>query len=296
MPTPSISVVVVSRNEGPHLKSTIASLEATLPPRAAVVVVDDGSEDGSTEFLARRKGRVRLFQGPLMGTSIGVTRARNFGASECAGDIVIFSDAHMQYPGGWWQPLVAALEDRTVGAVAPMITDTAGTPLKGCGLDFKDAGMTVRWRKRGRSAKPREALILPGACFAMRRDVFRATGGWDEGMLHRGNVDNEISVRLWLLGYRLMVAPESVAGHLFRKASPYPVGWPQYLHNRLRLAFVHFKPERIARVIAALSKQKHLGEALLLVAASDAAKQRKQMAARRCHDDDWLFQKFGLRW
>ena len=42
----------------------------------------------------------------------------------------------------------------------------------------------------------------------MRREVFEATKGWDEGMLLRGGVDNEGCVRFWLLGYELWIAPD----------------------------------------------------------------------------------------
>jgi hypothetical protein len=115
-------------------------------------------------------------------------------------------------------------------------------------------------------------------------------------MLQRGNVDNEFSVRHWLLGYELLVTPETVVGHLFRRHSPYPVGWPEYLHNRLRLAFVHFNARRIAKVVAALRAERRFGEALLLIAKSDAAERRGQLLQSRLHDDDWFFDRFGIAW
>lgn len=288
-------MIVLSRNEGAHLKRTVANLEQTLPRNGDIAVVDDGSEDDSSDFLLRRRGRVRLFRGPFAGMSLGVTRARNFGAAETKGEILVFSDAHMEYPEGWWQPLVRLLEQPEVGAAAPLIYDTAGSPLRGCGLTFKNEAMEIRWLKdRGRAA--REAPILPGACLVMRRDVFDATGGWDEGLLHRGNVDNEFCVRLWLSGYRLMVTPESTVGHLFRKQSPYHVGWPEYLHNRLRLALVHYKPERISKVVAALSGHPRIGEAVLLASEGDAAARRRSLAFRRARDDDWFFEHFAIGW
>jgi GT2 family glycosyltransferase len=130
----------------------------------------------------------------------------------------------------------------------------------------------------------------------MRRDVFVATGGWDEGLLHRGNVDNELSIRLWLLGYRLLITPGTSVGHLFRRRSPYRAGWPEYIHNRLRLAFLHFKPERIAAVIAALSDHPFFGEAMLLLAGGNSAAKRDQLFAQRVRNDDWFFDRFGLTW
>jgi GT2 family glycosyltransferase len=165
----------------------------------------------------------------------------------------------------------------------------------GYGLTFRGPRLEVRWLRRKHKG-PVAAPILPGCCVAMRRNVFEATGGWDEGLLHRGNVDNECGVRLWLLGYELMVTPETVVGHLFRRRSPYPVGWPQFLQNRLRLAFVHLKPQRLTKVVGALRNAPLFAQALLMLSESNVAARRRQMLAERVRTDDWLFERFGWKW
>lgn len=287
----TISVVVISRNEGARLRRTVENLEDTLQGDSNVVVVDDGSTDGSADHLARRRGRVRL----MRGRHLGVTRARNMGARATQGDVLIFADAHLEFQPMWWRPMLEELERPQVGAAAPVIANLGKPPLAGYGLTFRGPHMEIKWLK-SRQNVPVAAPILPGCCFAMRRDVFVESGGWDEGLLHRGNVDNEFSLRLWLLGYDLMVTPETVVGHLFRRRSPYPVGWPEYLHNRLRLAFVHLNAERVAKVVLALKNLPCFGEALLLIAEGDAAARRRDLLARRVRDDNWFFERFGLPW
>ena len=232
----------------------------------------------------------------VLAGGLGVAKARNFGGRQTSGDVLVFADAHLRLPAKWWQPLVEVLEDKTVGAVAPAICGINPKHLAGYGITFRGPAMEVKWLKQ-RSRHPAEVPILPGCTLAMRRQVFRrACGGWDSGLLGRGNVDNEISVRLWLLGYRLLVVPEVVVKHRFRKKSPFHVGWPQYLHNRLRLAFAHFTDERLARVVAGLKKYPDFGAALRLVAESDIAARRKQLLLARQRDDDWYFERFRLHW
>lgn len=289
--SPRISVVVTSRNEGANLRRTVENLDDTLDGDSNVVVVDDGSTDGSADGLARRRGRVRV----IRNKPGGLTRARNLGAREARGEILVFADAHLELPSGWWRPLVELLEQPKVGAVAPAIANLSTGRMLGCGLTFRSPQLGVRWLKSNYKG-PRAAPILPGCCLAMRREVFIETGGWDEGLLHRGNVDKELSIRLWLLGYQLLVTPKTVVGHLFRGRSPYPVGWPQYLHNRLRLAFVHLNAERVAKVVVALRTLPCFGEALLLFAEGDAAARRRQLLSRRVRDDDWFFARFGIQW
>jgi GT2 family glycosyltransferase len=219
-----------------------------------------------------------------------------FGARHTRGGILIFADAHLALDPLWWQPLVDELRDPRVGAVAPGIATASDGRISGWGLTFKGPQMEVRWIAR-KPKGPTAAPILPGCCLAMRRDVFDNTGGgWDPGLLQRGNVDNEVSVRLWLLGYELRVVTGSVVRHHFRERSPYPVGWPEYLHNRLRLAFVHFNPDRLGTVVSKLQYYPGFGDALSLLVDGDITARRREMALRRVRSDDWYFDKFCLKW
>ena len=85
-------------------------------------------------------------------------------------------------------------------------------------------------------------------------------------------------------------------GIAFRETSPYPVGWPQYLHNRLRLAFAHLSAPRLAKAVRALHKHEGFGEAMALLVEGDISLRRREMLARRVRSDDWYFERFGMKW
>jgi glycosyltransferase involved in cell wall biosynthesis len=282
-------MVVISRNEGSFLRRTVENLIDTLPGNAEIIVVDDGSTDQSAEGLPRR---VRLYRTK----GLGVAKSRTFGGQKARGDIFIFADAHLGLDAGWWRPLTDPLEDPRVGAVAPGVAKWKDDGEIGWGIRFQGPEMEVKWLRR-RPKAPAAAPILPGCCLAMRRDVFeRRGGGWDHGLHQRGNVDNEVSMRLWLLGYELLVVPEVVVRHRFRKVSPFPVGWPQYLHNRLRLAFVHFNAERLARVVSSLRQYPSFGEAMELLVDGNIGERRREIFSARARNDDWYFERFRLHW
>jgi glycosyltransferase involved in cell wall biosynthesis len=285
-----ISVVVISRNEGSELKRTVENFDDTLPAGGEIIVIDDGSTDGSADLLGQRRGRIRLHR--VHG--YGVARARNLGARQARGNVIVYADAHLRLQPDWWRPMLDLLRNPKVGGVAPAINGYRGGPL-GYGLTFKDSKLEVRWLRR----KPRGAAaapIIPGCCFATRREVIEATGGWDDRQLQRGNIDNEGCVRFWMLGYDLMITPDTIVAHKFRKRSPYYVGWPEFLFNRLRLAFVHFNPERLGKVVGALRGYPGFGEALALLAASDIAERRRTVDARRVRGDDCYFKRFKISW
>src|ERR1035438_6540074 len=114
---PSVSVVIISRNEGSELRETVRNVLTTLPQKQReVIVVDDSSTDDSTDFL-RELPEVRM----LPATGLGVARARSYGASQATGDVILFADAHVRAPAGWHEPLLDALRDHRTGAVAPGI-------------------------------------------------------------------------------------------------------------------------------------------------------------------------------
>lgn len=287
----TISVVVIARDEGKELRLTLENLEDTLPAKSQIVVVDDGSRDGSADFLSGRRGGVKLRRTD----GLGVARARNYGARHTRGEVVVFADAHIRLERLWWQPLIEPLENPAVAAVAPAITDLSRRMKPGYGWTLKGPSLDIKWLHK-RHAGLWAAPILPGCCIALRRDRFEAAGGWDEGLLGRGGVDNEFCLRLWLLGWELRITPEVEVRHKFRKQSPYPACWTDYIQNALRLAFAHLKPQRLAKVVLAMRKHPEFGDALALVVERGIAARRAELLVSRVRDDDWFFERFGLLW
>jgi GT2 family glycosyltransferase len=286
-----LSVVVVSLNEGPRLRATVERLQATLPDAAEIVVVDDGSSDRSSDFLRGQPGPVRL----IRASGLGVAQARNYGARHTRGDVIIFVDAHVWVPEHWWIAFVEALADPVVAAVAPAVSVEGAPEHVGFGACFSGPDLEIEWLPRPERS-PHRAAILPGCCLAMRREVFETTGGFDDGMLRSGGVDNEFGVRLWSLGYELRVVPEVEVTHFFREEHPYPLEWRTVIHNKLRLALVHFSPPRITHVVETLRDSEGFPDGVALIVGSDVADRRRRIAARRTRDDAWFFKTLSPAW
>jgi glycosyltransferase involved in cell wall biosynthesis len=289
MPIDTVSVVIITRNEAAQLKATVENLLRTLPARRSeLIVVDDGSTDNSIRFL-RRHPAIRV----IRASGIGVANARNLGASYATGDAILFCDAHMRVPARWHRPLLEPLESPTVGAVAPGIYSLTEPRRRGFGLYLSGPDLHARWKHKA-GTSPSQVPILPGCVLAMRREVFTATGGFDPGMRQLGGNDNELSLRLWLLGYELLVVPTVQAGHLFRTRIPFDATWAAVVHNRLRTAFVHFAQDRIERVVQALRGYEAFPRGLAMTVASDMLARRTLVHTQRRRTDDWFFEVFGL--
>jgi GT2 family glycosyltransferase len=288
----TISAVVVALNEGEMLRRTVQNLVATLPRNSEIVVVDDGSTDDSTAFLQTCKGkRIRLVRSNRLGSAL----ARNFGAALARGDCLIFCDAHVSMQPGWWKPLMRLLRDPQVGASAPAVYDMNAPRRKGFGQFLGGPHLDIKWFPQ-KSDEAHEVPILPGCCLAIRRKVFRRVGGFDAGIIRWGCEDIELSLRLWRLGYRLLLEPNVAAAHLFRSRPPYPIDAVNVLHNKIRMAAVHFQEPRLARVVDELRQQPSFPAAISLVLGDNVAARRAQVDARAKHNAEWFFQKFEQGW
>ncbi len=288
----TISAIVVALNEGEMLCRTVENLFATLPRTGEILVVDDGSSDGSTGFLRNaRSPRIRL----VRSNGLGSACARNFGAARARGDCLIFCDAHVSMQPGWWKPLIKLIRDPRVAASAPAIYDMNAPRRKGFGQFLGGPHLDIKWFPNP-SNQPHEVPILPGCCLAIRKNLFRRVGGFDDGIIRWGCEDIELSLRLWRLGYRLLLEPGVAAAHLFRSKPPYPIEAVNVLHNKIRMAAVHFREPRLTRVVDELRSLQSFPEAMSLVLADNVAARRAKVDASAKRDSEWFFQRFEQGW
>ena len=136
--------------------------------------------------------------------------------------------------------------------------------------------------------------LLCGCFIAIRRPVFEASGGFDDGLVLWGFEDAELCMRLWTYGYRCLVLPHVEVEHLFRERFPYPVDSAVNIHNLLRVAVVHLAEARIARLTAELATNQHFPAALARVLESDVWARRQCVRRERTFDDGWFLGQFGI--
>lgn len=283
-----VSIVIPSFNEGEKLRQTVESLLNNTPGAFEVIVVDNGSTDGSSAFVQNQPDpRVKLICSP---DRLGVVGARHAGAAQACGDVLVFSDGHILYPQGWLEPLVAALEG-DVGLVGPGITRW-GDPLGDCA-----AGSTwVDMRLDASQLLPNgdaisDVGVVGGGCHVIRRALFEQLGGYDSGMIDWGMEDQELCLRLWTLGYRVRVVPSVRVQHYYRETVDY-ASWEHVTYNKLRLAFGHFDAGRIERCIQQLATEPEFDRAYARLEASDIWDRRAALDDIRVRDAEWFFQTF----
>jgi glycosyltransferase involved in cell wall biosynthesis len=194
-PSPAATVVITTKDRRDDLRVAIESCLAQTAD-LEVLVVDDGSTDGTPEMIRSEYPDVRLHREE---TSGGYIVRRNQGAELAQGDIVfsIDDDAAFSTPHVVEQTLEAFSHPR-VGAVAIPYVDVNRSP-------------TVR-QKAPPSAEPHCTFMFRGTAYALRRDLFLNLGGFREHLIHQGE-EIDYCIRMLDAGYVVRLCDADIINH-----------------------------------------------------------------------------------
>jgi GT2 family glycosyltransferase len=195
------SVIVCTRNGRSRIAGCLRALQGqTLRPRE-ILVVDDGSTDGTADFVAARFPEVRL----LRLAAGGLSAARNAGAELATGEFLAFTDDDCEPDEDWLAGLAAAFEKGHDAAGGPNLPPPARVAAEAIVAAAPGAPSHVM-------LDDVEAEHLPGCNIAVRRSTYFAAGGFDPVFTTAGD-DVDFCWRLRDHGYRLGFAPTAFVWH-----------------------------------------------------------------------------------
>jgi glycosyltransferase involved in cell wall biosynthesis len=200
---PRLSVIVPARDGAAFLADTLPALRASDLPadQWELIVVDDGSRDGSADVAGRHADAVVRLDPPQ-----GAAAARNRGVERARGDILVFIDADVSVHRGALRGLREVLEREPDVAAVFGAYDTAP----------RAPGLVSQYRNllhhRVHAENRGDAETFWTGCGAIRREVFHRAGGFDESA--RSLEDIELGYRVRALGHRIALRPEIQGTHL----------------------------------------------------------------------------------
>jgi GT2 family glycosyltransferase len=215
---PAVSVVVPNWNGRAWLPQCLDALTAQTVGALEVIVVDNGSSDGSREYLRARHPDVRVI---AVGFNSGFAHAANRGLRAARGEFVALVNTDVVLASDWVQRTARALAaDPGAASVAckmlsldnPAIVYDAGDVLR------RDGSCRQRGRFRpddGRWETPGEVFGACAGAALYRRDVALIAGGFDERFFaYLEDVDLALRLRLggWSCRYEPAVAMHAGEG------------------------------------------------------------------------------------
>ena len=203
---PRVSVVIPVHNAAITLARCLQALQQTTYEPWEAIVVDDGSADDSAGIAAVHQVCVLPSEGPARGPA----RARNRGARQARGPILIFLDADVAVRPGTIGRLVNILQQ------TPRVAACFGSyDAQPAAANFLSQYKNLLHHATHQNGRP-EAMTFWAGCGAVYRDVFWDAGGFDESFAAPSVEDIELGLRLRALGCRIRLAPEIQVTHLKR--------------------------------------------------------------------------------
>lgn len=220
-----VSVIIVTFNGRHHLETCLPALAATTAGRPVeVIVVDNGSSDGTADWLASTHPSVRVI---ALGSNLGFGRANHIGILHATHDTVALLNNDTIPEPGWIEallrPIVRSSEIAASCAVLELVDPAATLNACGGGMTWLGFGFDHQFGQPSLAAErwpgERDCLFATAAAMVMRKADYLDVGGFDRAMfMYHEDVD--LGWRFWLAGKRVVVCLDATVRHAFGASSP----------------------------------------------------------------------------
>ncbi|MCS7026207.1 MAG: glycosyltransferase [Bryobacteraceae bacterium] len=215
----SASVVIPNWNGRDLLEKYLPSVVTAMQgnPDNEIIVVDNGSSDGSVAFLKQRFPNVRVI---ALAKNVGFGGGANLGFREAKNDIVILLNSDMRVASDFLAPLLEGFEDDQVFAVSCQIFFTDPDKLR------QETGLTQGWWRNGKlgvrhRVDDQVTELFPcfypgGGSSAYDRRKFLELGGFDHLYQPFYFEDTDLGFQAWKRGWKVYYQPRSHVWHEHR--------------------------------------------------------------------------------
>jgi GT2 family glycosyltransferase len=216
MANPLISVVIPNWNGKKFLAGCLDSLKTQTYEPIEVVIVDNGSKDGSVEYLQENYPYVKLVTFPV---NTGFSPAVNAGIKASTGEMVALLNNDTVVDPNWMSELIKAMQEHPEAGSAgcKMLAYDDHTLLDGAGDGYRRGGLPGRIghkeRDTGRFNRKRYLLGACGGAALYRRELFDAIGLFDEDYFAYLE-DVDLGLRAQAAGFKCIYVPTSIVYHL----------------------------------------------------------------------------------
>ena len=206
------SIIIPTLNQLEYLRMCVDSIFRHTFVPYEIIVVDNGSTDGTAEYLESMRGRVRY---RLLDRNYGFAGAVNRGLMMAKGQTIVLLNNDTVVTARWLDNLLACLKsNERIGLVGPVTNYIGGEQrIDAPYRDLQEMQAFAAAYNRSDPARWQETDRITGFCLAFRRDVWERTGYFDEGYAVGNFEDDDYNIRVKLLGLKLVIARDTFIHH-----------------------------------------------------------------------------------
>lgn len=194
------SIIIPTRNRSDLLLALLRSIEQTNGGNEEVIVVDDGSTDGTVDEIQKHFPAVRVLQ---TATPSGPSVARNLGARHARGTLLLFLDVDGEVDTNWRAAMTDADDGQTV-LLGNVVDFTSGR--------VQSVPRRATFLGKSLGCRPEGANTGPSCNLGIPRALFETLGGFDEELPYYFE-DSDLCIRARRTGARFRFVPGAIFRH-----------------------------------------------------------------------------------
>ena len=212
-----VSIVILTFNQLEYTIKCVESIEKHTPEPYEIIFVDNGSSDGTRDYLkgyAKNHDNVVLI---LNDENKGFAGGNNQGIAQAKGNYIVLLNNDVVVTDHWLERLIAHLEIHPdIGMVGPMSNAVSGpqlVPNVSYGDNMKAMQRFARDFTAGYAGKSAEIMRLVGFCLLIKKEVIDVIGGLDENYVSGNYEDDDLCLRALIAGYKNIIAHDVFIHH-----------------------------------------------------------------------------------
>jgi GT2 family glycosyltransferase len=255
------AIVILNWNGIGFLKMFLGTVvQHSSDPQTAVYVADNGSTDGSPDWVAENFSEVKLLR---LGKNHGFAGGYNLAIDQIEAHYFVLLNSDIEVTNGWLNPLVNFMDNNPdTASCQPKILSynqkdyfehagAAGCFIDKYGYPFcRGRVLNIVEKDLGQYNSSIDVFWSSGACMIVRSDAWHKCGGFDPGFFaHMEEID--LCWRFHKAGYRVHYLPDSVIYHVGGGTLPYNSPMKTYLNfrNSLFLLYKNLPQDKLYNIL-----------------------------------------------
>lgn len=218
-PSPALSltsIIILTHNQLEHTQLCLQSIEQYTPQRFDLIIVDNGSTDGTLDYLRKYTNYRNNVHVIANKENLGFAAGNNQGLAVAGGNFLLLLNNDTIVTEGWLTNMLSVFERYSdVGIVGPVSNNVSG-PQQIKEVSYQSLEKMHHFAGEWSAAhigQTKENQSVAGFCLLTKREVIDRIGGLDEQFESGGFEDDDFCLRAAAAGYKTRIAQDSFIHH-----------------------------------------------------------------------------------
>ncbi|MEN6473621.1 MAG: glycoside hydrolase family 99-like domain-containing protein [Syntrophaceae bacterium] len=213
-----VSILILTCNGLEYTKKCVESLQKYTPDPHEIIFVDNGSTDGTVQWLRTLVDENSHYELIENEHNHGFAAGNNQALKKAKGDYILLLNNDVLLTEGWLERLIYHIEQSSdFGMVGPMSNSVSGPqvvqPVPYDNDDMQAMQKFARYFTGANFGRISEQMRLVGFCLLVKKEVFNIIGGLDENYRSGNFEDDDLCLRAFIAGYKNIIAHDVFIHH-----------------------------------------------------------------------------------